>query len=113
MKLQEPDRRREPHWPSIDDRRMSTTFEQEIPPGYPEHRWVYLWHWPIRAMHWLAAISIVVLFATGFYIGRPYFMSTSTQSSFMLQWVRLAHFIAAGTLVAARWWPRRSFASTG
>ena len=38
------------------------------------YRWVYLWHWPIRAMHWAAAASILVLVVTGFYIGRPYFM---------------------------------------
>jgi Ni/Fe-hydrogenase b-type cytochrome subunit len=96
----EPDRDREPHWTSIDDRMLTTTFEQVVPRGHPEHRWVYLWHWPIRAMHWAAAISIVALFLTGFYIGRPYFMSTSAQSSFTLQWVRLAHFIAAGLLIA-------------
>lgn len=96
----DPDRDREPHWAAIDDRMLTTTFEQVVPQGHPEHRWVYLWHWPIRAMHWAAAISIVVLFLTGFYIGRPYFMSTSAQSSFTLQWVRLAHFIAAGVLVA-------------
>lgn len=95
----QPDRDREPHWPSFDDRRMSTTYEQSIPEGLPEHRWVHLWHWPIRAMHWFAAISIIGLFVTGFYIGRPYFMSTSAQSSFTLQWVRLAHFLLAGILV--------------
>jgi Ni/Fe-hydrogenase b-type cytochrome subunit len=66
----------------------------------PEHRWVYLWHWPIRSMHWIAAACIVVLFLTGFTIGRPYFMASSAQSSFTLQWVRLAHFIAAGALIA-------------
>lgn len=99
MISREPDRNREPHWPTIDDRRMSNTFEQAIPPGLPEHRWVYLWHWPVRAMHWIAALAIVVLFFTGFYIGRPYFMSTSAQSSFTVQWVRLAHFIAAAALV--------------
>ena len=91
---------REPHWPAIDDRRLTTTYEQPIAQGYPEHRWVYLWHWPIRAMHWIAASSIVVLAVTGFYIGRPYFMATSAQSSFTLQWVRLVHFMAAGALVA-------------
>jgi Ni/Fe-hydrogenase b-type cytochrome subunit len=94
------ERDREPHWRAVDERRTSTTFEQAAPQGLPEHRWVYLWHWPIRAMHWIAAASIVVLSLTGFYIGRPYFMSTSAQSSFTLQWVRLAHFIAAGALVA-------------
>jgi len=93
-------RDREPHWRSIDDRRMSTTFEQAIPLGLPEHRWVYLWHWPIRAMHWIAAMSIVVLALTGFYIGRPYFLGTGAQSAFTLQWVRFIHFVAAGVLVA-------------
>lgn len=96
----DPNHDREPHWTAIDERQLTTTYEQFVPQGYPEHRWVYLWHWPIRAMHWSAAISIAVLFLTGFYIGRPYFMATSAQSSFTLQWVRLAHFIAAGVLVA-------------
>lgn len=96
----EPDRDREPHWRPVDERQLTVTVERPTAFGYPEHRWVYLWHWPIRAMHWAAAISIVVLFLTGFYIGRPYFMSTSAQSSFTLQWVRLAHFIAAGVLIA-------------
>ena len=96
----DPHQDREPHWTAIDERQLTTTYEQFVPQGYPEHRWVYLWHWPIRAMHWAAAISIAVLFLTGFYIGRPYFMATSARSSFTLQWVRLAHFLAAGVLVA-------------
>ncbi|HEU4786893.1 MAG TPA: Ni/Fe-hydrogenase, b-type cytochrome subunit [Gemmatimonadaceae bacterium] len=96
----EPDRDREPHWRPVDERQLTVTVERPLALGYPEHRWVYLWHWPIRAMHWAAALSIVALFLTGFYIGRPYFMSTSAQSSFTLQWVRLAHFIAAGVLIA-------------
>jgi Ni/Fe-hydrogenase b-type cytochrome subunit len=90
----------EPHWRPVDERKLTTTFEQEIPAGYPEHRWVYLWHWPIRAMHWIAAISIVLLFITGFAIGRPYFMTTAPGPGFAVQWVRLLHFIAAGALVA-------------
>lgn len=96
----EPERDQEPHWRPIDERQLTVTVERPAALGYPEHRWIYLWHWPIRAMHWSAAISIVVLFLTGFYIGRPYFMATSAQSSFTLQWVRLAHFIAAGVLIA-------------
>ena len=92
------DRHREPHW-KLDDRRMSTTYEQAVPEGLPEHRWVYLWHWPVRVMHWIAALSIVVLIVTGFTIGRPYFMTSGAQSSFGLQWVRLAHFIAAAALI--------------
>ena len=35
---------------------------------------LYLWHWPIRMMHWAAALSILVLIWTGFTVGRPYFL---------------------------------------
>lgn len=93
-------KQQEPHWASYDERNLTTTFEHAIPQGYPEHHWVYLWHWPIRAMHWLAVLSIVVLTITGFLIGRPFFMAGSPSSTFVLQWVRLAHFVAAGVLVA-------------
>lgn len=96
------DPHREPHWPPppIDQRRLTVTFEQPLDPGYPEHRWVYLWHWPIRTMHWVAALCVVILFVTGFSIGRPYFLGTSPQPSFVTQWVRLTHFVAAGVLIA-------------
>lgn len=70
--------------------------------GKPSYRWVYLWHWPIRAMHWAAAVSIVVLVATGFYIGRPYFAPAPGAASdhYMMGRMRFAHFAAAGVLVA-------------
>lgn len=72
-----------------------------IPPPTREYRWVYLWHWPIRAMHWMAAGSIVVLAITGFYIGKPYFVEAPAAATpYLMGWVRLAHFIAAGLLVA-------------
>ncbi len=65
------------------------------------YHWVYLWHWPIRAMHWLAAGSLVVLVATGLYIGRPYFMTESTGASpYVMGWMRFLHFAAAGVFVA-------------
>ena len=69
--------------------------------GVP-YRWVYLWHWPIRAMHWAAAVSIVVLVATGFYIGRPYFAPApgAAIDHYMMGRMRFAHFAAAGVLVA-------------
>lgn len=92
---------REPHWPGagFDDRTLTTTFEHPMRAEYPEHRWVYLWHWPIRAMHWFAAASIVLLFLSGFYIGRPYFMASGPGTSYGLQWVRLLHFCTAAVLV--------------
>ncbi len=65
------------------------------------YRWVYLWQWPIRAMHWVAAICVVVLVVTGLYIGRPYFMtSPGEQSPFIMGWMRFGHFAAAAVLVA-------------
>jgi Ni/Fe-hydrogenase b-type cytochrome subunit len=64
-------------------------------------RWVYLWQWPIRAMHWAAALSIVVLVVTGFYIGKPYFMTSGEASAhFLMGWMRFLHFAAAGVFVA-------------
>lgn len=72
-----------------------------VSPPSGEYRWVYLWHWPIRAMHWIAAASIVVLVVTGFYIGRPYFMTWGEASShYLMGWMRFLHFAAAGVLVA-------------
>jgi Ni/Fe-hydrogenase 1 B-type cytochrome subunit len=62
--------------------------------------WVYLWSAPIRAMHWIAAACIVVLVVTGFYIGRPYFMTSGEASAhFLMGWVRFLHFTAASVLV--------------
>ena len=70
--------------------------------GRPGYRWVYLWHWPIRAMHWLAAISLVMLVVTGFYIGRPYFAPApgETVDLFVMGSMRFLHFAAAAVLVA-------------
>jgi len=66
-----------------------------------EYKQVYLWHWPIRAMHWLAAACVVVLVVTGFYIGRPYFFTSgSATDHFLMGRMRFAHFAAAGVLVA-------------
>jgi len=65
------------------------------------YRWVYLWHWPIRAMHWVAAGSIVVLVVTGLFIARPYFWTGGEANPrFIMGWMRFGHFVAASALVA-------------
>jgi Ni/Fe-hydrogenase 1 B-type cytochrome subunit len=65
-----------------------------------EYRWVYLWSWPIRAMHWIAAISLVTLALTGFFIGRPYFMAGGEAGSpYAMGTVRFVHYVAAALLV--------------
>jgi len=70
-----------------------------LPSSATTYRWVQLWHWPLRMMHWVAALAIVVLFWTGLYLGRPYFLG-AVSGSFVVQYARLIHFIAAGALVA-------------
>ncbi len=75
-------------------------YVRETPPPSGEYEWVYLWGQPLRLMHWIAALCIVVLAATGLYIGRPYFMTTGEASDhFMMGWVRFTHFTAAAVLV--------------
>jgi Ni/Fe-hydrogenase 1 B-type cytochrome subunit len=52
-------------------------------------------------MHWAAAVSIVVLVVTGFYIGKPYFITGGEASAhYLMGWMRFLHFTAAGVLVA-------------
>ena len=66
-----------------------------------DYKRVYLWHWPVRGMHWIAAVCVVTLIVTGFYIGEPYFMTSGSASDhFLMGRVRFIHFSAAGVLVA-------------
>lgn len=82
-------------------RSLVHALEHDVPPPTGEYRWVYLWHWPIRAMHWAAAASVLLLILTGFAIGRPYFMPQGQVSGgFFIGWMRFLHFAAAGVLVA-------------
>lgn len=75
-------------------------FGRPTPKPAGEYRWVYLWGWPLRAMHWLAAFAIVVLAGTGFFIGRPYFVvAGDTADHFVMGWFRFIHFTAAAVLV--------------
>jgi Ni/Fe-hydrogenase b-type cytochrome subunit len=82
-------------------KRPRLALAHKVPPPTGEYRWVYLWEWPIRAMHWVAAISIVLLVVTGLYIGRPYFMTAGEASAhYLMGWMRFLHFTAAAALVA-------------
>jgi len=80
---------------------QGVSLAHKAPPPSGNYRWVYLWEWPIRAMHWAAALSIVVLVVTGFYIGRPYFITHGEASAhYLMGWMRFLHFAAAGVFVA-------------
>jgi Ni/Fe-hydrogenase b-type cytochrome subunit len=82
-------------------RRRRFSLAHKVPPPTGEYKWIYLWEWPIRAMHWIAAGSIVVLVVTGLYIGKPYFITGGdTSKHFLMGWMRFLHFAAAGLLIA-------------
>jgi Ni/Fe-hydrogenase 1 B-type cytochrome subunit len=75
-------------------------FVRKVPPPSGEYEWVYLWERPLRFMHWVAALCIVLLVATGLYIGKPYFMTSGEASShYLMGWVRFIHFTSAAVLV--------------
>ena len=72
-----------------------------VPPPSGKYQWVYLWDAPIRVMHWFAALCIVTLAVTGFYIGKPYFITGGAESAdpFIMGWMRFVHFSAGALLV--------------
>jgi len=59
---------------------------------------VYVWEWPVRMYHWVNAICIMALVATGFIIGRPLSLGVpegEASFSYFFGWVRFIHFAAA------------------
>lgn len=65
---------------------MAETFER-----------VYVWEFPVRLYHWVNALCIVTLVATGFLIGRPMLPQPGGEASFsyLFGWIRFIHFVAA------------------
>jgi Ni/Fe-hydrogenase 1 B-type cytochrome subunit len=57
---------------------------------------VYVWELPVRIAHWLIAGSILVLAATGIYIGHPFLeVSGPARQHFVMGTVKVVHFYAA------------------
>ena len=81
--------------------RARISLAHNVPPPSGEYHWIYLWQWPIRAMHWIAVVCLLTLIVTGLYIGKPYFMTGGEASAhFLMGTVRFLHFAAAAILVA-------------
>ena len=60
------------------------------------YRRVYVWEKPVRVFHWVNALSITVLFATGLFIAHPILgNSGEAYDNFLMARVRQIHFIAA------------------
>lgn len=61
-------------------------------------RKVYVWELPVRLFHWVNALSIILLFITGLYIGRPFVSAGIPEDayySYLMGWMRYIHFFAA------------------
>ncbi|HYW78157.1 MAG TPA: Ni/Fe-hydrogenase, b-type cytochrome subunit [Thermoguttaceae bacterium] len=60
-------------------------------------RRVYVWELPVRIYHWVNAVCIVMLVATGLLIGRPLAIQLGEEASFSYWFgtVRFIHFVTA------------------
>lgn len=57
---------------------------------------VYVWEAPVRIWHWLMAVAMVVLVATGYLIGTPPgSVGGEASDNFGFGYIRFAHFAAA------------------
>ena len=78
----------------------SLDYARKVPPPSGDYQWIYLWEKPLRFMHWIAALCIVLLALTGFYIGRPYFVPAGDPGdAYLMGWFRFVHFVAAARFV--------------
>jgi len=56
----------------------------------------YVWEAPVRVWHWTMALAMVVLVVTGYFIGSPpATVPGEASESFLLGYIRFAHFAAA------------------
>lgn len=78
-----------------------------------ERQTVYVYEAPVRFWHWVNALCITLLFATGYFIASPLPSVTGEASShFMMGYVRFAHF-AAGQILAVAFLLRVYWAFAG
>lgn len=61
---------------------------------------VRVWQVPIRAIHWLIFLAVLVLSVSGFYIGRP-FISTGQDPGYVMGVMGAIHQVAAWVFTAA------------
>jgi Ni/Fe-hydrogenase 1 B-type cytochrome subunit len=80
----------------------------------------YVWEWPVRLTHWMTALSLSVLFASGLYIANPVLAPNGEAAfHFVMGRVREIHFAAAyvllfSFLVRSYWfWVGNNYARSG
>lgn len=63
---------------------------------------VYVWEVPVRITHWLIALSIAILSATGIYIGHPFIIvSGPAGQHFVMGWAKVIHGYTADVFITA------------
>lgn len=68
-----------------------------LPPRITSMYRVYVWQLPVRFYHWINALAVVVLVATGLMIGRPLAFASHDEAylNYSFAWIRFVHFVAA------------------
>lgn len=68
---------------------------------YAEYNQVYVWELPVRFFHWINVVCILVLAVTGYIIGKPLAIQSSSEASFQYWFgiVRFLHFAFAYVFV--------------
>ena len=61
---------------------------------------VYVWEFPVRIVHWVIFLSIIVLSFTGYYIYYPFIVSAD-RGGFLMATIRFIHEVAGFALFAA------------
>ncbi|OEH86647.1 Ni/Fe-hydrogenase, b-type cytochrome subunit [Desulfuribacillus stibiiarsenatis] len=63
---------------------------------------VYVWELPVRFFHWVNALCIVVLLATGYFIYNPFLHAPGTEANdyFVMGTARFVHFVTAYVFIA-------------
>lgn len=77
----------------IDDVPITAGGEEPLVP-------VYVWEFPVRIVHWVIVLSIVVLSFTGYYIYYPFIISLDN-GGFLMATMRFIHEIAGFALIAS------------
>ena len=70
------------------------------PPASENLRTVKVWNLRVRVLHWVVALSIVVLSVTGYYIANPYWI-THGNTGFVMGAMRFVHFVFAFVFTVA------------
>jgi Ni/Fe-hydrogenase b-type cytochrome subunit len=69
---------------------------REEPAAY---RYVPVWDWELRLLHWTAVFCILVLSLTGWLMGSGLTYSSPGNDTFYIGWLRLAHFTCGWLLL--------------